>query len=51
VVNLFDDRTGFAIDLRLVADPAIRNGLIDAVRDNYDAITNLLRGEARPPWT
>jgi len=46
VFNLFDDRTGFTIDMRLVADQIIRNLLMDSIRANYDAILAILRHEA-----
>ena len=47
--NLFDDRTGFTIDLRLVADPVIRNLLSDAIGADYQGILSVLVRGAEPP--
>jgi hypothetical protein len=49
VFDLFADGIGFTPDLRLVADPVIRNALSDAINANYDAILDLLRREGEPP--
>jgi hypothetical protein len=46
--NLFDDGTGFTPDLRRVADPVLRNLLLDAINADREAILDLLRREAAP---